>query len=99
MPPHASRYAHRGPTSHAVGCSRAARRWQARRASTNVADRGTVSLYSAHAGGVMAATPLAAPPDLLRDLVLANRILAHEGVVDAFGHISARHPDDPGRFI
>ena len=47
----------------------------------------------------MAATPLAAPPDLLRDIVLANRILAHEGVVDAFGHISARHPDDPGRFI
>jgi ribulose-5-phosphate 4-epimerase/fuculose-1-phosphate aldolase len=47
----------------------------------------------------MAATPLAAPPELLRDLVLANRILAHEGVLDAFGHVSVRHPDDPGRFI
>src|SRR2546423_1455599 len=47
----------------------------------------------------MAATPLAAPPELLRDLVLANRILAHEGVVDAFGHVSVRHPADPGRFI
>ena len=43
-------------------------------------------------------TPLA-PPDLLRDLVLSNRILANEGVVDAFGHVSIRHPDDPGRFI
>src|SRR4051812_28549878 len=49
-------------------------------------------------GGVMTATPLAAP-ELLRDLVLANRILAHEGVMDAFGHVSVRHPDDPGRFI
>jgi ribulose-5-phosphate 4-epimerase/fuculose-1-phosphate aldolase len=44
------------------------------------------------------ATPLAAR-ELLRDLVLANRILANEGVVDAFGHVSVRHPDDPGRFI
>jgi HCOMODA/2-hydroxy-3-carboxy-muconic semialdehyde decarboxylase len=43
-------------------------------------------------------TPLAAP-ELLRDLVLANRILAHEGVVDAFGHVSVRHPNDPNRFI
>src|SRR5215207_2368579 len=47
----------------------------------------------------MAATPLPNAPELLRDLVLANRILAHEGVMDAFGHVSVRHPDDPGRFI
>ena len=33
------------------------------------------------------------------ELSLANRILAHEGIVDAFGHISVRHPDDPGRFL
>ncbi len=31
----------------------------------------------------------------LRDLVTANRILAHEGVVDAFGHVSFRHPGNP----
>lgn len=37
--------------------------------------------------------------DLLRDLVLANRILAHEGVVDAFGHVSVRHPERQDRFI
>lgn len=37
--------------------------------------------------------------ELLRDLVIANRILAHEGVVDAFGHISFRHPDRPDRFF
>ncbi len=33
------------------------------------------------------------------DLALANRILAHEGVVDAFGHISVRHPDNPDRYL
>lgn len=38
-------------------------------------------------------------PEALHDLVLANRILAHEGVVDAYGHVSIRHPDDPERFL
>jgi HCOMODA/2-hydroxy-3-carboxy-muconic semialdehyde decarboxylase len=47
----------------------------------------------------MAATPPAADPALLRDLVLANRILANEDVLDAFGHVSVRHPDDPARFV
>ncbi len=37
--------------------------------------------------------------DLLRDLVIANRILANEGVVDAYGHISVRHPERPDRFF
>ena len=35
----------------------------------------------------------------LEELVTANRILSHEGVVDAFGHISMRHPDRPNRYI
>jgi HCOMODA/2-hydroxy-3-carboxy-muconic semialdehyde decarboxylase len=35
----------------------------------------------------------------IRDLVIANRILAREAVVDAYGHVSTRHPDDPGRFL
>jgi HCOMODA/2-hydroxy-3-carboxy-muconic semialdehyde decarboxylase len=38
-------------------------------------------------------------PALLRDLVVANRILARENVVDAYGHVSVRHPDDPRRFF
>lgn len=33
------------------------------------------------------------------ELVTANRILASEGVLDSFGHVSIRHPEDPGRFI
>jgi len=36
---------------------------------------------------------------LIEDLVAANRILAGEGVVDAFGHVSARHSEDAGRFF
>lgn len=38
-------------------------------------------------------------PDLLRDLVDANHILFNEGVVDAFGHVSARHDKRPGQFL
>lgn len=34
-----------------------------------------------------------------RDLVIANRILAREDVVDAYGHVSMRHPHDPGRYL
>lgn len=33
------------------------------------------------------------------ELVTANRILAREGVVDSFGHVSIRHPDRPDRYV
>jgi ribulose-5-phosphate 4-epimerase/fuculose-1-phosphate aldolase len=36
---------------------------------------------------------------ILQDLVIANRILAREEVVDAYGHVSIRHPDNPKRFF
>lgn len=42
---------------------------------------------------------MSANADSLRELVIANRILAHEGVVDAFGHVSLRHPGDPDRYL
>jgi ribulose-5-phosphate 4-epimerase/fuculose-1-phosphate aldolase len=32
-------------------------------------------------------------------LAFANRILAHEGVLEAFGHVSIRHPSDAGRYL
>ncbi len=32
-------------------------------------------------------------------LARANRILALEGVLDAFGHATMRHPTDPGRYL
>ena len=34
-----------------------------------------------------------------KDLVIANRILAHEGMVDAFGDVSVRHPVEKERFF
>jgi len=37
--------------------------------------------------------------DLIEDVVAANRILAAENVVDAFGHVSARHPENPDHYL
>jgi len=37
--------------------------------------------------------------ELVEDLIIANRILSFEGVVDAYGHVSVRHPNDPNRFF
>ena len=37
--------------------------------------------------------------DLRHELAVANRILANEGIIDAFGHISTRHPKDPNRYF
>ena len=36
---------------------------------------------------------------LKEDLVTANRILADHNVVDSFGHVSVRHPENPARFL
>src|SRR5262245_19205832 len=36
---------------------------------------------------------------VINDLVIANRILAKEDVVDAYGHISVRNPDNPKHFF
>jgi HCOMODA/2-hydroxy-3-carboxy-muconic semialdehyde decarboxylase len=35
----------------------------------------------------------------IRNLVIANRILAHENVVDAYGHVSLRHPLNPQHYL
>src|SRR5256714_13604550 len=35
----------------------------------------------------------------IEDLVLASRIQANEGVLDAYGHVSMRHPADPSRYL
>lgn len=34
-----------------------------------------------------------------RDVVIANRILAQENVLDAYGHVSIRHPLDPQKYF
>jgi len=43
-------------------------------------------------GGAVAA-------ETINDLAAASRILAAQGVVDGFGHVSIRHPDSPARFF
>lgn len=35
----------------------------------------------------------------IQELALAGRILANEGVLDAYGHVSVRHPADPNRYL
>ncbi|KAF1022909.1 MAG: 4-hydroxy-3-prenylphenylpyruvate oxygenase/4-hydroxy-3-prenylbenzoate synthase [Paracidovorax wautersii] len=42
---------------------------------------------------------LTAPAELVDQLVLANRILYDQGVVDGLGHASVRHPSEPGVFL
>src|SRR5215470_5473005 len=42
---------------------------------------------------------MASIASVINDLVIANRVLAHENVLDAYGHVSMRHPDDPTRFL
>ena len=37
--------------------------------------------------------------DLIEDLVTANRILATQGIVDSFGHVSIRSPDNPNHYF
>jgi ribulose-5-phosphate 4-epimerase/fuculose-1-phosphate aldolase len=37
--------------------------------------------------------------ELLHELIVATRILANEKVLDAFGHVSVRHPHDPQRYF
>jgi ribulose-5-phosphate 4-epimerase/fuculose-1-phosphate aldolase len=38
-------------------------------------------------------------PGLERELVAANRILGHEGILDAYGHVSVRHPGQESHFL
>jgi ribulose-5-phosphate 4-epimerase/fuculose-1-phosphate aldolase len=49
-----------------------------------------------------AQAPVSAGPvvsQLIEDLVAANRILADQGVLDAYGHVSIRHPASPNRYL
>ena len=57
-----------------------------------------VTARAAHAQATPPSAGLVDPP-LLDDLVAANRILADQGVVDGYGHVSVRHPGDPQRYL
>lgn len=47
----------------------------------------------------IAAAQTRTTPQMIEDLVAGNRILADLQVVDAFGHVSVRHPERPDRFL
>ena len=47
--------------------------------------------------GAVSAGP--ANQTLIEDLVAANRILVDQGVLDGYGHVSARHDRDPNRYV
>jgi ribulose-5-phosphate 4-epimerase/fuculose-1-phosphate aldolase len=61
-------------------------------------------LLSASLGATAAAQTAATAfpglePQVIEDLVAANRILANEGVLDGFGHVSVRDPRNPNRYL
>jgi HCOMODA/2-hydroxy-3-carboxy-muconic semialdehyde decarboxylase len=67
---------------------------------------GAFALASLVLGGPRRAPAQAAPtsagpadPKLVEDLVAANRILVDQGVLDGYGHVSARHDRDPSRYL
>jgi len=73
----------------------------------NVSIASALTLLAAAFAPAFAQTaPAAAPifassvdPKLIEDLVAANRILAAEGILDGWGHVSVRHPKDPKRYL
>ena len=53
-----------------------------------------------HSAMAQPASPVAGPDATLMDeIVIGSRILADAGVLDGFGHVSARNPGNPGRFL
>jgi ribulose-5-phosphate 4-epimerase/fuculose-1-phosphate aldolase len=62
---------------------------------------GLAGLVAAPSPVALLAQQTADVPDLTeyRRLLAANRILANENVVDAFGHVSVRDPRNPARFV
>jgi HCOMODA/2-hydroxy-3-carboxy-muconic semialdehyde decarboxylase len=67
-----------------------------------VGRRGFIGALTAMAVQAQAPPPASAGPAdavLIDDLVAGNHILYDQGVVDGFGHVSARHDKDPNRFL
>jgi HCOMODA/2-hydroxy-3-carboxy-muconic semialdehyde decarboxylase len=57
-------------------------------------------LAAVHAQTATSAGPVSgADAALIEDIVTGSRALADFGVLDGFGHVSARHPANPNRFM
>jgi ribulose-5-phosphate 4-epimerase/fuculose-1-phosphate aldolase len=93
--------------THRHDCGTQRARWLATRdlprasACAGLLILASLLLGPAPASIAQAAPATAGPPDpaLIEDLVAANRILAAQGIVDAYGHVSVRHDRDPNRFL
>ncbi len=59
------------------------------------------TLAGARSATAQAPSATAGPgdPKLIEDLVAANRILADQGVVDGYGHVSVRHDKAADRYL
>src|SRR5258705_9898506 len=57
------------------------------------------ALHRGPRAGAQSASAGPAAAQLVEDLVAANRILADYGVLDGYGHVSARHDRDPNRYL
>jgi ribulose-5-phosphate 4-epimerase/fuculose-1-phosphate aldolase len=68
-------------------------------AAHGAAEAAPVSAVVADAKFVEGTDSAAPDPQLIADLVTANRILFDQNVVDAFGHVSVRHDKRPDRFL
>lgn len=82
-------------------------RWtgRCRAASGRLACTGALVVMALLAGSLDASAQMPSAslpgvdPALLEDIVVGSRILADFGVVDGFGHVSARHPTNPNHFL
>jgi Class II Aldolase and Adducin N-terminal domain len=60
------------------------------------------AIATARSAGAQTSSPTSAgpaDPALIEDLVAANRILADQGVLDGYGHVSVRHNAAPDRYL
>lgn len=59
----------------------------------------TANTTSQNTPGTAGGGATAIDPALIQDLAAANHILYNQGVLDAFGHVSMRHPNNPNRYL
>jgi ribulose-5-phosphate 4-epimerase/fuculose-1-phosphate aldolase len=64
-------------------------------------DRGAFDCPPAEELPMTRSSPAVPPPsrDLVEELVIGNRIIFDQKIVDAFGHISVRHDKDPSKYL
>jgi HCOMODA/2-hydroxy-3-carboxy-muconic semialdehyde decarboxylase len=76
------------------------RRWAGRAARLGVLVAVALLAGRLEASAQTPSAPLpGVDPALLEDIAVGSRILADFGVLDGFGHVSARHPTNPNHFL